>query len=216
MMASQSLVATAYTILKQRIIEGRLVPGTLISENEIADELKMSRTPVRNAITHLESEGLVVSLKNRGVLVKEILGKEFLDMYEATLAMLVYTLDVIREREIQLNLPRLEEILEKQVEAEQADDYLAYIKHSMLFIKAVVSSIHNQAMITVMDGYVDKISMAAYLNYKNTPYVKHYSMNELNRSIFRALSDGQEEEAKRLVKKVLASARDRMLSSGQF
>lgn len=215
-MASQSLVATAYTILKQRIIEGRLVPGTLISENEIADELKMSRTPVRNAITHLESEGLVVSLKNRGVLVKEILGKEFLDMYEATLAMLVYTLDVIREREIQLNLPRLEEILEKQVEAEQADDYLAYIKHSMLFIKAVVSSIHNQAMITVMDGYVDKISMAAYLNYKNTPYVKHYSMNELNRSIFRALSDGQEEEAKRLVKKVLASARDRMLSSGQF
>ncbi|MCR2807768.1 GntR family transcriptional regulator [Paenibacillus soyae] len=215
-MASQSLVSTAYTILKERIIEGRLLPGTLISENEIADELKMSRTPVRNAITHLESEGLVVSLKNRGVLVKEILGKEFLDMYEATMAMLVYTLDVIRERGIQLNLARLEDILDKQLQAEQADDYLSYIKHSMLFIKAVVSSIQNQAMLAVMEGYVDKISMAAYLNYMNTPYVKHYSANELNRSIFRALSEGKEDEAKRIVKDALATARDRMLANGQF
>lgn len=213
-MASQSEIA--YSILKERIIGGRLTPGTLLSENELAEELNMSRTPVRNAITHLESEGFVVSLKNRGVLIKEINGKEMLDMYEATMAMLVYTLDVIGERGVRLNLERLAELLEKQLQAEQADDYLSYMKHSMLFIKAVVSSIHNQAMLAVMDTYVDKISMAAYINYLNTPYIKHYSANALNRSIYEALKEGKADEARRIVKNALTYARERMLESGQF
>lgn len=213
-MASQS--ETAYTILKERIIGGRLSPGTLLSENELAEELNMSRTPVRNAITHLESEGFVVSLKNRGVLIKEISAKEMLDMYEATMAMLVYTLDVVSERGVKLNMERLEGILEKQLQAEQVDDYLAYIKNSMLFIKAVVSSIQNQAMLAVMDSYVDKISMAAYINYLNTPYIKHYSANELNRSIFEALREGKEDEARRIVKNLLTSARGRLITNGQF
>lgn len=213
-MASQS--QTAYNILKERIIGGRLSPGTLLSENELAEELNMSRTPVRNAITHLESEGFVVSLKNRGVLIKEISAKEMLDMYEATMAMLVYTLDVISERGVKLNMERLEGILEQQLQAEQVDDYLAYIKHSMLFIKAVVSSIQNQAMLAVMDSYVDKISMAAYINYLNTPYIKHYSANELNRSIFTALSEGKEDEARRITKNALTRARERVMANGHL
>ncbi|MGO4371540.1 GntR family transcriptional regulator, partial [Paenibacillus sp. MCAF20] len=122
-MASQSLVNTAYTKLRERIVGGNLMPGTLLSENELAEELQMSRTPVRNAITHLESEGFVVALKNRGVLVKEVSGKELLDMYEAILALVVYAIDVRSERENHIPMELLKEYLDRQFEAEQAGDY---------------------------------------------------------------------------------------------
>ena len=81
-MSSKSLIDTAYTKIRQKIIHGDFMPGTLLSENELANELNMSRTPIRTAISHLESEGFVVSFKNRGTLVKEISFKEILDMIE--------------------------------------------------------------------------------------------------------------------------------------
>lgn len=215
-MASQSLVQTAYTVLKDRIVSGVLAPGALLSENELADELQMSRTPVRNAITHLESEGFVVSLKNRGVLVKEISEKETMDMFEATMALLVYTLDVKGERGIALHLDMLEECLRKQIEAEEADDYLSYMRHFLLFIKAVVSSIGNQAMLDTLDRYADKIVRAAYLNYKNTPYIKHYSANQFNRSLLAALKAGDDEEARRIAKSFHQSSRSRSAAVSRF
>ncbi|WP_018750563.1 GntR family transcriptional regulator [Paenibacillus sanguinis] len=211
-MKSQSLVHTAYKVLKERIVEGHLMPGTMLSENELAEELQMSRTPVRNAITLLEAEGFVLSLKNRGVLVKEISSKEMMDMFETTLAMLAYALDMTKELSIQMNFEKLDEFVQKQMEAEKADDYLSYMKNSMLFFKAVISSINNRAMLDVMEGYCDKLAMAAYINYLKTPYVKHYSANHLNLSILEALKAGNDEEARRIIKGFSMATRSRIMS----
>ncbi|MGG6310168.1 GntR family transcriptional regulator [Paenibacillus macerans] len=215
-MNSQSLVLTAYKVLKERIVCGSLMPGTMLSENELAEELQMSRTPVRNAITRLETEGFVLSLKNRGILVKEISDKETMDMFETTMAMLAYALDMKNELGIRLNLERLEEFVQKQIAAEEADDYLSYMKNSMSFFKAVISSINNQAMLDVMEGYADKLAMAAYINYLRTPYVKHYSANHLNRSILEALKADDDEEARRIVKSFNMSTRSRIMSGMPF
>ena len=51
---------TAFTWLRDEILSGRLRPGQALSENEIAQRLGVSRTPVREAIIRLESEGLLV------------------------------------------------------------------------------------------------------------------------------------------------------------
>ncbi|MED4954130.1 GntR family transcriptional regulator [Paenibacillus macerans] len=215
-MNSQSLVQTAYQVLKERIVCGSLMPGTLLSENELAEELQMSRTPVRNAVTRLEAEGLVQSLKNRGILVKEISGKETMDMFETTMAMLAYALDMTQELGIRLNIERLEEFVQQQIAAEKTDDYLSYMKNSMSFFKAVISSINNRAMIEVMEGYADKLAMAAYINYLRTPYVKHYSANHLNRSILEALKAGDTEGARRIVKTFNMSTRSRIMNGIPF
>ncbi|CAM4392740.1 GntR family transcriptional regulator [Paenibacillus alkaliterrae] len=215
-MTSQSLMNTAYTKLRERIVSGSLMPGTLLSENELAEELQMSRTPIRNAITHLESEGFVVSLKNRGVLVKEVSGKEMLDMYEAMMSLLVYAIDVKNERNNSIDMKRLEECLERQFEAERAEDYFTYIQNTLLFNRVIVSSINNHAMIAIMDAYVDKIAMASYINYKLTPHIKHYSANKLNKSIYDALLAGNDEEARQIVKDAYVYVRGRVFDNGRF
>ncbi len=53
-------------VLRKAIVEGRLKPGDRIVEEEAAEQLKVSRGPVREALRQLEQEGLVVSFPYRG------------------------------------------------------------------------------------------------------------------------------------------------------
>lgn len=61
----------AYRYMKEQIISGAWSPARRIVEQEIAEELGMSRSPVRSAIIRLESEGLVNCVANRGAAVGE-------------------------------------------------------------------------------------------------------------------------------------------------
>lgn len=62
----------AYTWLRGEVLSARLLPGQTLSENEIAAELGVSRTPVREAIIRLESEGLITVRPQVGTVVAPI------------------------------------------------------------------------------------------------------------------------------------------------
>jgi len=78
----QSLHDAIVTRLRDMIIEGHLVPGTRINEGQIGAQLGVSRTPLREAIKYLASEGLVELVPSRGAVVKSFGAKEVLDMIE--------------------------------------------------------------------------------------------------------------------------------------
>jgi DNA-binding GntR family transcriptional regulator len=62
----------AYEYIKNAILLNQLRPGTPVREMELAEELQMSRTPIREAMRDLEAEGLVVSYASRGTFVSTI------------------------------------------------------------------------------------------------------------------------------------------------
>ncbi|MCP3855384.1 MAG: GntR family transcriptional regulator [Actinomycetia bacterium] len=69
--------------LRRDIIEGRLAPGERIVETRVADALAVSRTPVREAVRRLETEGLVGTEHNRGAHVRSFSEADIADLYEA-------------------------------------------------------------------------------------------------------------------------------------
>jgi DNA-binding GntR family transcriptional regulator len=73
----------AYEYVKERLLDGRFAGGTLLSENELARRLGVSRTPVREAFLHLEGEGLLALYPRRGALVVPISPSEAEDLLEA-------------------------------------------------------------------------------------------------------------------------------------
>jgi len=75
----------AYAEVKERLLDGRFAGGTLLSENEIAQRLQVSRTPVRQAFVQLEAEGLLELYPRRGALVVPISPSEAEDVFEARL-----------------------------------------------------------------------------------------------------------------------------------
>ena len=82
-----SLQQHAYEFIQRRIADGSLAAGTLISEQTLARELGISRTPVREAIGRLQTEGLLESLPKRGTLVRRLDRNDLIELYEMREAM---------------------------------------------------------------------------------------------------------------------------------
>jgi DNA-binding GntR family transcriptional regulator len=70
-----------YNQLRGDIRSGALMPGSRLRETEIAERLQVSRTPVREALKRLESEGLVVFSQPRGMTVTELSAGQVLELY---------------------------------------------------------------------------------------------------------------------------------------
>ena len=68
--------------LRQRIVEGELPPGAKLNERELSESLRVSRTPLREAIRMLAAEGLVDLLPNRGAVVAQMSVQDVADTFE--------------------------------------------------------------------------------------------------------------------------------------
>lgn len=102
---TDSLVQIAYDSIRESIVHGRLKLGEHIVEQEVADELKTSRAPVREALRRLQQEGLVCVRPRRGIFVREITAKDFIDIYNVRIAV-----ECAAARLIVRNAPSLESI----------------------------------------------------------------------------------------------------------
>ncbi len=69
---NKSLTSLIFDKIREDILNGRYETGDKLVENKLAEELGVSRTPVREALKQLELDGLVDNIPNRGVVVKGI------------------------------------------------------------------------------------------------------------------------------------------------
>lgn len=72
----------AYGHIQAKILSGQLHPGSVVSEQSIAGELGMSRTPVREAIRHLEREGMLDPVPRYGTVVRDIDRRDLADLFD--------------------------------------------------------------------------------------------------------------------------------------
>jgi DNA-binding GntR family transcriptional regulator len=74
-----------YQILRDEICRGDYPPGTRLQELELAEHLNVSRSPVREVLRQLVSEGLLIEIPNKGVYVREFSLKDIDEIYELRL-----------------------------------------------------------------------------------------------------------------------------------
>lgn len=71
-MRSRQTLNTIYSELRQQIVNRSIPPGTKLSENRLSKRWNVSRTPIREVLRRLESEGLVTSFRYKGFIVNSI------------------------------------------------------------------------------------------------------------------------------------------------
>ena len=81
MFTPRALYEDVAELLRQRIFQRQLEPGSWIDELKIAEELGISRTPLREALKVLATEGLVTMKVRRGAYVTEVSEKDLRDVY---------------------------------------------------------------------------------------------------------------------------------------
>ncbi len=77
---ASSVSERTYQDLRARIMDGRLAPGTVLSERRLAELIDISRTPLRAALGRLEGEGLVERLANRSVAIRRFSVEDLLEI----------------------------------------------------------------------------------------------------------------------------------------
>jgi DNA-binding GntR family transcriptional regulator len=80
--AMPSLRQRAYDEIKKGILDSRYAPNSLLSENQLAEELSISRTPIREALRDLSSGGLVRILPQRGIVVSDLSVQDIVEVYQ--------------------------------------------------------------------------------------------------------------------------------------
>lgn len=103
--------------LRQEIQAGRLLPGQLLSQAQLAQQFGMSRTPVREALQRLEHEGLLTSLPQRGWTVRSLDIREVEEVYAIRKQLELLAVRFACERHAAEDLRTAAEILERQSEA---------------------------------------------------------------------------------------------------
>jgi DNA-binding GntR family transcriptional regulator len=88
-----------YEHLRTAILEGRLEPGAELTEVALAEQLGVSRGPLREAIGRLAAEGLVTVSPRRGAVVRSLSKEEFLELYQVR--------EALERMAVQLAVPRL-------------------------------------------------------------------------------------------------------------
>lgn len=79
---NQLLRQQVYEYLRKELKSENLKPGNYIRINELSQELKISRTPLRDALLQLQTEGFVTFLPQRGILINEVSEKDIENIYE--------------------------------------------------------------------------------------------------------------------------------------
>jgi len=78
----ESEVERVYRTLKSWLIEARLAPGEFLSEHDLAERCKTSRTPIREAFGRLAQDGWLTRIRRKGYLVTPVSIREIVELYE--------------------------------------------------------------------------------------------------------------------------------------
>jgi len=79
---AQSLKDKAYTAIKEAILSVDLEPGAALVESELAEQLGISKTPVRDALQELEREGFVTRILHKGTYVTDVTLKDLTEVFQ--------------------------------------------------------------------------------------------------------------------------------------
>jgi len=199
----------ATELIRTAIIEGRLEPGRRLKEEELARELGISRTPVREALLMLQAEDLVVATPNRGATVRVHDAQDLQDLYELRALLEGYATRRAAERITKPELDALRTSCERFDEL--GDENLRGVVRENLFFHNTILEIADSARLASMVRRVIELPLVykSYIWYSpdQTRISSHY-----HRQIVNALANGDGERAELIMKEHIFEARDLLVA----
>lgn len=192
-----SIAEQAYHDLKRRILENTLPPGQQLMEGEVADLLQISRTPAREAMMRLESEGLVEVRPRHGMKIKPVSVSDMQEIY-ALLTGLESTAawQAASRKQPESALNKLRESVQQMDLALQENDLDCWAQADESFHRQLVSMSGNQRLISLVDRFIDQSHRVRMLTLRLRPMPTQ--SNEDHAKVLTAIETQNSEEARRV------------------
>lgn len=183
-----------YEQLKMQILTGKIIPGTRMMEVELADEMGVSRTPVREAIRKLEKEGLVTIEPRRGAYASDISVKDMVDTLEVREDLEGLAAALAAERMSEGQIEELRQINQGYSEAIKNSDTEKIIEYDELFHKHIVSCSGNKTLIQLSETVQELALRFRYLYYDD--FSRYENMPVEHKQIIEAITSGDAERTR--------------------
>ena len=159
----QSLHQEVADRLRTMIVEAELVPGERIAEAELCDQLGVSRTPLREALKVLASEGLIDLLPNRGTRVSEITEKEIGELFEVLGGIERMAGELAAERASDKNIGKLRKFQQRMELHHRNDERHEYFELNRQVHELIVGMSDNSVLAATHANVMMKVQRARYL-----------------------------------------------------
>ncbi|TMW72256.1 GntR family transcriptional regulator [Alteribacter natronophilus] len=177
----------AYETIRDKILNGNLTGGEKIVEDRLATELRMSRTPVREAIRKLEEEGLIKSKK-----VINPTSEELRQTFEVRVLLECHA---VRCAALYMDENRKKQLYECVVTASTGsrDEVMAANER---FHTLIVHASSNPVLVSM----IERMSSVIYLFRREVVYYNRPNLIDEHRMIYKAINEGDADLAEKLMK----------------
>lgn len=156
---AQSLKNQIYTIIKKRLLDQKYQDGHLLSERTLADELRVSRTPVREALLRLQKEGWVRYIPQKGIIVKSLDAKNLTNIFQIRTALEVLSVQLACSHitSEQLEILRLSVEQQRKLAEYDSPKYQEFIFSDTEFHNTIIEASGNSLLRYVVEELRDNI-----------------------------------------------------------
>ncbi len=152
--------------LREAIIGGVLKPGERLMEIQLAEELGVSRTPVRESIRKLELEGFVVMVPRRGTYVTDLSIKDISEVYEIRTVLDVLAAGLAAERITEDELEELERLLVQIGEFVEQNDIEKVVEYDSRFHDVLYRASRNDRLVGIINNLREQFTRFRGLSMK--------------------------------------------------
>ncbi|HQE21818.1 MAG TPA: GntR family transcriptional regulator [Thermosynergistes sp.] len=194
----------AFEKIKEAIIKGHFKPGEKLVEQTLAQEMGVSRTPVREAIRRLEAEGFVVSIPRKGVVVSRADKEEIVQLYSIRAELEGLAARWAIENADEDDIRKLDEAISRMEETAASGDLDGVVQSNALFHDAIAQASKSRILCTLLKTLQDNIQRFRFRSL-HLPGRPEAALAE-HKEIVAAIKEKKTEEADRLLKEHLQNA----------
>lgn len=182
--------------IREAIRDGTVTPGTRMVETRLAEQLGVSRAPVREALQRLIQEGLAVN-KRRGVFIRELTSEDVLDVYLARTACETAAAEAIIQASQDVDWSILETALSSLEAAAVASDLRSTLEADRLFHEKLVEAANSPRLTRMFATLL--VETAICLRQLEGAYTEGTHLAEEHRRILTALKAGDRDEVAKAI-----------------
>jgi DNA-binding GntR family transcriptional regulator len=222
---SKSLHAQTYQALRTSILSGQLVPGDRLIETQLAQQLQVSRTPIREAMRQLQREGLLAGDTNEGLRVTSISAEDVIHLYDCRIGLEQMSVAGACERITSTQLQTLEQtILQAEalmqrspaelgsgLELDSVNTQLLELDYQ--FHQMIAESSGNKWLVELLNQVFDKMTLLRLQTTRKNPKVLELRVE--HHQIFEAIAQRDREVAVKAVRSHLVASKDRVIQAVQ-
>lgn len=181
--------------LRGAILEGKLKSGQRLMEVQLAEQLGVSRTPIREAIRKLELEGLVLMLPRKGAYVADMSFKDLIDVLEIRATLEGLAASLASERRRDEDIKGLEKLAKEFEDSVKNGDIESVLKKDIEFHEYIFSLANNNKLYQLINSIWEQVHRFRVMYVSD--YEASLSLVDEHNKILQAIKDGNCELAKK-------------------